>query len=652
MANGRVKSVAMTSIHQFIPKLTINDLYDWASVSIVKRGKSYIGYVGDIFITEQDELVAEVEGTEFYVTRIFLDKENQLSADCSCPYYANCKHAIALILKAGQYLKNSKKFPLLTEDDDLYYELYDDNSEDDESSLEANSETTLSTYELQVHRVLIKKSHEELCDFLIEITNRYPEIRKTILESHRFNHSDAKQQVALLRKKIKELSRIDAWSNHWDNDSNIPDYAPVRIQLKALLKQGHADDVLQLGEYLWQLSYDQAQNANDEGETASELGECMEIIVQALPNTSLPPVDQLLWLIDRQLNDDISVLDIASNQFDFSRYTPTDWQHVADSLIKKLNVMPTLSANRSFSKRYYRKQLVEKIIDALKASGQSAKIVSLLETEVEQCENYQDLVDELLSIGEVEKARQWCIDGFYKTLEDSPGIASQLQKQLCEMAKKNCQYDLIAAYHAQSFFNMPSLDTYQVLQKACEKIDCWDEIRNKIINYLETGQRPDLTAKNNRKRDWPLPKPEVLYPQEQKFKTIFPDYDLLISIAIHEKRNDDVVALYLKSQQGGNNRVFSRYSHYQKDVANAVADTHPNIALTIWDQIVESLIAEVNARSYIAAIDYLRKMHVVFKKNDRLKEWEKRIARIRTEHKPKKRLQQELNALVSEKVVG
>ncbi|RDH42132.1 SWIM zinc finger family protein [Zooshikella ganghwensis] len=652
MANGRVKGVAMTSIHQFIPKLTINDLYDWASVSIVKRGKSYIGYVGDIFITEQDELVAEVEGTEFYVTRVFLDKENNLSAGCSCPYYANCKHAIALILKAGQYLKNSKEFPLLTEDDDLYYELYNDDNEDDESFSEINSETTLSSYELQVHRVLVKKSHEELCDLLIEITNKHPEIRKTILESHRFNHSDTKQQIILLRKKIKELSRIEAWSNHWDKDSNIPDYTPVRTQLKALLKQDHADDVLQLGEFLWQQGYDQVQHANDEGETASEIGECMEIILQALPNTSLSPGDQLLWLINLQLNDDFSILDNAYSLFDFSRYTPADWQHVADKLINKLKAMSTLPASSNFSKRYSRRQLVGKIVDALNASGQSEKIVALLETEVEQCENYQDLVDELLSIGETEKARKWCIDGFYKTLEDSPGIASQLQKQLCEMAEKNCQYDLIAAYHAQSFFNMPSLDTYQVLQKACEKIDCWDEIRNKIINYLETGQRPDLTAKNNRKRDWPLPKPEVLYPQEQKFKTIFPDYDLLISIAIHEKRNDDVVALYLKSQQGGNNRVFSRYSHYQKDVANAVADTHPNIALTIWDQIVESLIAEVNARSYIAAIDYLRKMYVVFKENDRLKEWEKRITRIRTEHKPKKRLQQELNALVSEKVVG
>ncbi|MBU2712828.1 SWIM zinc finger family protein [Zooshikella harenae] len=642
----------MTSIHQFIRKLTMNDLYDWAGASIVKRGKGYIDYVGDIFITEQDELIAEVEGTEFYVTRILLDEEGQLTGTCSCPYSANCKHAVALILKIGQYLKNAKEFPLLTEDDDLYYELYGDYDEDDASSLEINSETTLSSYELQVHQVLIKKSHEELCDLLVEITNRYPEIRKAILESHRFNHSSVKQQVKLLHKKIRELSRIDAWSNHWDNDSNIPDYAPVRIQLKALLKQGHADDVLQLGEYLWQQGYNQAQNANDEGETASEIGECMEIIVQALPNTSLSPVDQLLWIIDRQLNDDIRVLDNVYNLFDFSRYTPTDWQHVADNLINKLKAMSTLSASSNFSKRYSRRQLVEQIIKALKAGEQSEKIVSLLETEVEQCENYQDLVDELLSIGEVEKARQWCIDGFYKTLEDSPGIANQLQKKLSEMAKQNRQYDLMAAYHAQSFFELPSLEAYRSLQKACEKVNCWNEVRNKILNYLEVGQRPDLTAKNNRKQDWPLPKPEVLYPQESKFKRIFPDYSLLITIAIHEKRNDDVVAYYLKSQKDNSNRFFSRYHRHQQNVAEAVADTHPNIALTIWDKIVESLIAEVNARSYIAAMDYLRKMYAVYKNNDRIKEWEKRIARIRSEHKPKKRLQQELNALVFEKVAG
>ncbi|MCX4027411.1 SWIM zinc finger family protein [Spartinivicinus marinus] len=629
----------MSDIQKYLRKLTIDDLYEWAGSTIVSRGKGYINYVSDdIFITEHDELVAEVEGSELYITRVFLDDENELVAGCSCPYYDNCKHAVALILKAGQYLKQHKKILLLTEDNDLYHELDDEIEEDAELYLEGECEKTLTGHEVQLYRVLVKKTHADLCDLLIDITNKHPQIRQLILENHRFSNSDVSQQVKRLRKKIKELSRIDAWSNHWDNESNIPDYSPVKTQLTSLLKQGHGDDVLQLGEYIWEQCCQQAEQANDEGETVFEIGQCLEVVLQSLPESSFSHSEQLLWVIERQLEDDIGLLENANEFLESPIYTPADWQQVVDSLMKRLKATPMPPSIHDFTKKYHRKKLLRTVIHSLKASRQHEKMIALMEAEVESSQDYQDLVNELLAIGEIKKARQWCIDGFYKTLDDAPGIAGELQSLLREMAAQNSQYDLVAAYRAQSFFDRPSLEAYEKLQTACTKAGCWAEVRNKILGYLETGQRPDVTAKNNLKRNWPLPKPEVLYPLVKKYKENFPNYDLLISIAIKEQRNEDVVSFYLKSKKANKGRLYSRYNHTSQNVAEAVKDTHPDITITIWDNIVESLIAEVKANSYISAVGYLRKMRKLYTKLNRLNEWQKLIERIRVEHKPKRRL--------------
>jgi uncharacterized Zn finger protein len=69
----------------------------------------------------------------------------------------------------------------------------------------------------------------------------------------------------------------------------------------------------------------------------------------------------------------------------------------------------------------------------------------LLEKEADACMEYGKLVDALLAAGEKEKARQWLIQGFGRTIADAPGIAADLQGRLREMAEKGKRHDLTAA---------------------------------------------------------------------------------------------------------------------------------------------------------------------------------------------------------------
>lgn len=81
-----------------------------------------------------------------------------------------------------------------------------------------------------------------------------------------------------------------------------------------------------------------------------------------------------------------------------------------------------------------------------------------------------------------------------------------------------------------------------------------------------------------------------------------------------------------------------------------MADTHPDLALAIWKEIVDSLIAQVKPKAYDEAAVYLRLMKKVYTRNHRLDDWQELLNRLRTEHKPK-RLMEVLDTLSGKKLV-
>jgi len=242
----------------------------------------------------------------------------------------------------------------------------------------------------------------------------------------------------------------------------------------------------------------------------------------------------------------------------------------------------------------------------------------LLEKEADACQNYARLVDVLLAAGERDKARQWCVLGFERTVESAPGIAADLQKRLREMAHAEKNHVLVAAYRAEEFFDRASRQAYTELRKAAENAKVWLPVREGVLRYLETGRRPDADGRGKKSTAWPLPIPEVMRSSSKTSQRHerFPDLDMLIGIAILEKRFDDVVALYAEL------RKTKRWSfETDKTVADAVAETHPQVALDIWRFIVDGLIGQVKPKAYEEAAVYLRRMCKVYQESRRIAEW-------------------------------
>ncbi|MFB3905370.1 MAG: SWIM zinc finger domain-containing protein [Acidobacteriota bacterium] len=89
----------MAGLIDRLARLRWEDLSKWASPSSVRKGRPYKGRVTGIAQTADGGLLAWVQGSGRYATRVGLDQEGKLVSSCSCPVgHWACKHAVAVVL--------------------------------------------------------------------------------------------------------------------------------------------------------------------------------------------------------------------------------------------------------------------------------------------------------------------------------------------------------------------------------------------------------------------------------------------------------------------------------------------------------------------------------------------------------------------------
>ncbi|GAB4346350.1 MAG: SWIM zinc finger family protein [Desulfobulbaceae bacterium] len=592
--------------------------------------------------------MAWVAGTDDYATLVEMDTNGELLWQCTCPYdWGPCKHAVAVILAGLELLKSGNELPLVDEESELFLALEGgDHEEDDwfDDECDAGSRTG-GQDDSAFEKLIRKKKKDELVELLTLIVSEYPEVRSMIMEEQQLATGRIDELVRSLRREIRDVTSEEAWYDHWNDRGELPDYSHIRKQLDALLKKGYADVVAELGEELWERGSDQVGRSHDDGYIAEEVFECMKIVFRAIRASSLPRAEQILKMINVALTDEYSICGSLDELLTGKKYSKADWLEVAEHLEKRLAAAK--KPGGSFSAHYERTQLMEWLIRTWEKSGQSEKIIPLLEKEAGVTQCYERLVDTLIREGRLEDARSWCVRGYEKTIKSAPGIADGLQRRLREIAEREKRFDLAASYRAEQFFGYPCISLYQELQKAAEKIQEWPQVRAAVLHFLETGKRPRATAGQAGNRSWPLPPVEVKGEGDRRrHHRRYPDLETLIEIAILEKRTDDVVHLY--RQQGETDPWGTGKG---AKVADAVAATHPDVALDIWRRLAIDRIKLVKPKEYENAAVYLRRMRTVYAKTKKLDEWRQLLADLRAEHKAKRRLMEVLDSLENKRII-
>ena len=179
---------------------------------------------------------------------------------------------------------------------------------------------------------------------------------------------------------------------------------------------------------------------------------------------------------------------------------------------------------------------------------------------------------------------EWIYRGIGKTREEKPGMAHSLRNLLIETKEKEGDLFFAAALQAEEFFRTPEFSSYFKMKEKAEKAGVWQEVRKTAHRYLEKGDLPAIQAKNRAETSilpGILPVTGLLEPDS--FGDIKPPVlDLLIKIAIEEKAQDEVIRWYEELKKGGEAEKSYGYYIDENQIANAVREKYPEIALEIW----------------------------------------------------------------------
>jgi uncharacterized Zn finger protein len=664
-------------------QLTWDDLTIWAGSTSLSRGKSYKNQVQDLNMTKDGGIIAWVQGSELYATKVMIDSSGKLSASCSCPSHLNpCKHSVALVLSFLDALKSKQDIPEASVNDRRFRLIEETKSgrtsdwitdEEDEEDADSESAGTFQKSAVQedsdlpeparrsgkkhrasvVRRKIESMSKDQLVEFVINLIDEYPKIGTRIEEEEDVRGGRISKTVRSIRSEIEKLASEPGWQNHWSGEVHIPDYSHVRARLESLLNSGHADEVLDLGKDLWSLGNEQLESSDDEGETGEQIAECMEVVFRALDKSTFASSDQILWMIETFLEDEFGILDDPQDYFEDNQYDENAWIEVANTLLNRLGNLPLSDKRETFHEDYKRQQIVDCAIMALELSGREQEIVPLLKREAPITQCYVLLIERLLEAGMMVEAKATAVEGFQLTIDKAPGIAWQLEDKLRRMVEEDKQLSMVAAYRALEFFNHSSLESYKNLEKAAEAVQAWPIVKGHAMKFLQTGVRPDVKAKTGKgkaaSRDiklWPLPSPEISIEYRASRLQQFPDVSPLIAISIYEKDNPEVLRWYAIAK-----KTPYLATSFDTQVAEAVKNSHPDESLKIWWKLAENQINLVKTSAYEVAAMYLRQMRDVYQQTGRVDEWTTLIAGIRAKHKAKRNLMQILDGMMGKRII-
>jgi uncharacterized Zn finger protein len=619
--------------------LSWDDLEQWAGAKVAGRARSYVRKVKGLVRMKDGSLLAWVDGSDRYATRVEIDKQDGAVSECSCPFEGSpCKHAVAVVLAYQRSAPSNEVLPLASLDDERLERLGKIIDEvGKEKTAVATEEAGRKREDRQLQRHLEGLSKRELLKLVKEGLGLAPELKETLADGLAVRKGDVGRLVAAARREIEAAAAEEAWMNYWDRRGNTPDYSKAKRKLEQLLALGQVEAVIELGELLVELGMEQLGHSHDEGETGMEIASCMEVVGQAVWRSKWPNPKRLLWQIDLALQDEYSIFDSLRGPLEVEPCRPEDWSQVADELGARLAKLPACSANPEVgdSARYRRAELMNWLLRALEKAGRGNECIAVLEREVERVHCYAELVKAHRNAGRSDRAREWAIKGFDRTLKSLPGLAWELEELLRELAAKEKDYPRVTAYRALEFFKEPGLARYAELRNAAAKVGTWDPIRKIALEFLQTGRRPDKDP------GWPLPPTEVKWPAGEKGWQRFPDLTSLVAIALDEKRHDDAIRLHRESAER------DRYNGgaCARELADAVAKTHPEAAIRIWRELAAGQIAYVKPSAYEEAGRYLRKIRDVCRATGRLDDWRTLLAGLRLENRRRPRLLEVLETM-------
>lgn len=306
-----------------------------------------------------------VRGRKEYFTEVTL-VNGALSSICTCPVGGDCKHGVATVLEYLNLLQHGIKVPLLSENDPLL--LRARKMHEGPETFESLKPGKSSRPPLREWLDGLEKA--ELIDILVEFSEKSPSLGSYLRDRQELETENVGGIVRGIYSEMERLWEEAESYDPWGYGSRIPDFSNVQARMESLLDTGRYDELLNIGKKIMNrvediMEYDQ------EGEIAMEISGCMNIVFEALAESTRPAHERILEAFEFEMKDDY---DITSGhgfwEEDFSR---EDWNNFAEILKTRLREIdegqfPEYSA-------WDRKLLADRLVGLLLEAGLKEKAV-------------------------------------------------------------------------------------------------------------------------------------------------------------------------------------------------------------------------------------------------------------------------------------
>ena len=406
------------------------------------------------------------------------------------------------------------------------------------------------------------------------------QIQHTIEMYHR---KAMRELTKRLRAAIELASKKRCWYNGWKHEGQLADYGVLCEPMRDFISEAQFGDICAMCEFLMAKANAQIEKSNDDGNCAGQARYWMEKLLKALMKSEVDIAEKTAWLEDFQKHDDYCLADFAKSMLNKrNTLSQEDWSRLADIKIARFKNSPKVEDDGRSDEDIHSwlddKATVEEIEAALRNAGRADEITDFRKAILGRFGTAEDIAESLLADGRAQEAEAW----FAKSLNQSP-VSLTTRVRLREFALARGDLLTAAAYDAESFFDDPTIGTYDQLMAICTVVGLADAVRTAVFRSLESGIRPDFNE--TKADDWPLP---IVALRRFLVEEPVPNFGLLSELAWREHRPQEALSFYKRGlerrKKGRGKQVWD--SDWM--MADRIAPIWPEEAIVIWERIIQN----------------------------------------------------------------
>lgn len=559
-----------------------------------ERGEEYFddGHVRAL-VEHAGTATATVLGSREYRVKLW-EKSGEIEYSCTCPVGAEgafCKHCVAVGLAllaeqhgGGKASKKSKRASVTMDDVRAYLAAQDKTALVDLLMKQAMDDDRLR------ERLLMTAARKGPKGFDIETFR------------------------AAIDNAVEAGGDVD-YRGMYEYAGGIDE---VIDSVEELLKEGHADAVIELTEHALGAVEDAMESVDDSDGHMGGLLERLQEIHLAACNKARPDPEELAnRLFERELHADYDVFYGAAETYAkvlgekglavYRRLAEAEWARV-----------PSLAPGRNDSEGYGRRFRITHIMETLAGqSGDVEALVAVKRRDLSHAHAYLQIAEIYKQERKHDEALEWAERGLKAFPERTD---ARLREFLADEYHRRKRHNEAMALIWAEFAEAPHVDQYKKLKAHADRTSEWPAWREKALAFVR--ETIAGAKKKARKDQWAW--------------AARADHSELVKIFLWEK---DPEAAWREAKEGG------CAGNLWLDLAAQREKAHPEDVLPVYRDRIEPVLAQKNNDAYKEAIGLIRKVKDLLTRLGRPGEIASYLESLRAAHKPKRNFMKLLDAM-------